>query len=234
LSTSRLPIETIFLDAGGVLVWPNWSRASDVLREQGVEVDPARLAAADPLARYSIDRSEKIAASDDQRRGWEYFDLVLTHAGVELSEKTDAALVALQQYHREHNLWEHLPEFVKPALRDLRASGYRLVVVSNANGKLHILFDRLGLTPLVDVLLDSTVEHVEKPDPRFFRLALDRSGGRAESTVHVGDLYHVDVVGARSAGLSAILVDEADLQKDADCPRIRNISELPGAFNHLI
>jgi HAD superfamily hydrolase (TIGR01549 family) len=217
-----------------VLVWPNWSRVSGVLRERGVEVDAATLAAADPLARYSIDRSEKIAASDDQRRGWEYFDLVLTHAGIELSEKTDAALVDLQRYHQEHNLWEHSPHFVIPVLKELRASGYRLVVVSNANGKLHLLFDRLGLTPLVDVLLDSAVERVEKPDPRFFRLALERSGGRAQSTVHVGDLYHVDVVGARSAGLPAILVDEGDLQKDADCPRIRDIRELPAALDRLI
>ncbi|HSP14201.1 MAG TPA: HAD family hydrolase [Thermoanaerobaculia bacterium] len=225
-------IETIFLDAGGVLVWPNWTRVSAALREHGVFVDAAQLAAADPPARFSIDRSEFVAGSDDQRRGWEYFDLVLAHAGVTLSERTTAALGDLLRYHREHNLWENVPDFVMPALQKLRASGYRLVVVSNANGTVHSLLDRLGLAPLLDAIFDSAVEKLEKPDPRFFRLALERAGARPQTTVHVGDLYHVDVVGARSAGLSAILVDEGDLQRDADCPRIRNVGELPGFLAH--
>ncbi len=221
------PIDTIFLDAGGVLVWPNWTRISQALHAHRVTVPPDRLAAADPLARLSLDRSEVMTASTDQRRGWTYFDLVLTHAGVPLSDDTAAALNDLQDYHRQMNLWETVPDFVRPALQRLRTAGYRLVVVSNANGTLHRAFSRLGLAPLVDVILDSDVEGIEKPDPRFFQLALTRSGARAERTVHVGDLYHVDVTGARAAGLSAILVDEADLRPDADCPRIRNIAALP-------
>ena len=40
-------------------------------------------------------------------------------------------------------------------------------------------------------------------------------------------MYHVDVIGARTAGLRAILVDEGDLRPDADCPRIRTIAALP-------
>ncbi len=220
-------IETVFLDAGGVLVWPNWTRASDTLRRHGVNVSAEQLAAADPIARFTLDRSEIITASDDQRRGWEYFDLMLMHAGIELSDQTAAALADLLEYHLEHNLWEYVPEFVKPALREMRASGRRLVVVSNANGTVHSLFTRLGLAPLVDVIIDSALEHLEKPDPRLFHRALDRAGARAETTVHVGDLYHVDVIGARSAGLSAILVDQGDLHTEADCPRIRDLSELP-------
>ena len=220
-------IDTIFLDAGGVLVWPNWVRISQALQTHDVAVAPDRLAAADPLARFSLDRAEVIEGSTDQRRGWTYFDLVLTHAGVPLSEHTVAALHDLQDYHRELNLWETVPDFVVPALRQLRTAGYRLVVVSNSNGTLHRVLARLDLAPFVDVILDSAVEGIEKPDPRFFELALSRSGAQAERTVHVGDLYHVDVTGARAAGLSAILVDEGGLRPDADCPRIQSIAALP-------
>jgi putative hydrolase of the HAD superfamily len=221
------PIETIFLDAGGVLVWPNWTRVSEALGAHDVAVSPERLAAADPLARLSIDQADLIAASTDQRRGWTYFDLVLTHAGVPLSEHTAAALDDLQAYHREENLWETVPGFVAPTLRQLRTAGYRLVVMSNANGTLHRAFTRLGLAPLVDMIVDSAIEGVEKPDRRFFEIGLTRSGAQAESTVHVGDLYHVDVTGARAAGLRAILVDEGDLRPDVDCPRIGSIAALP-------
>lgn len=220
-------IETVFLDAGGVLVWPNWTRVADTLRAHGVVVDPARLAAADPLARFAIDRAEIVAASTDQRRGYNFFELVFAQADVPLDDRTAAAGREIEAYHNEQNLWEVVPDYVVPTLQRLRGGGYRLVVVSNANGTLRRKFERVGLAPHVDVLLDSAVEGLEKPDPRFFELALQRSGARPESTVHVGDLYHVDVAGARSAGIGAVLVDEAWLHAEADCPRIRSIAELP-------
>ena len=55
---------------------------------------------------------------------------------------------------------------------------------------------------------------------------MERSGARKETTIHVGDFYHVDVVGARNAGLRAVLLDEAGLYTDADCPRVRSLPEL--------
>ena len=108
----------------------------------------------------------------------------------------------------------------------MRQRGLKLTIVSNANGKLHVLFERLALAGCVDCLLDSHVEGVEKPDPRFFELALARSGARRETTIHVGDLYQVDVVGARAAGLRAVLLDEGGLYPDVDCPRVRSLPEL--------
>jgi FMN phosphatase YigB (HAD superfamily) len=36
----------------------------------------------------------------------------------------------------------------------------------------------------------------------------------------------VDVVGARAAGLRGVLLDEAGLYPDADCPRVRSLAEL--------
>ena len=67
---------------------------------------------------------------------------------------------------------------------------------------------------------------IDLPDPRFFRLALDRVGASAATTIHVGDLYHVDVVGARAAGIRPVLLDVADLYPDADCERVRSLSAL--------
>jgi putative hydrolase of the HAD superfamily len=42
----------------------------------------------------------------------------------------------------------------------------------------------------------------------------------------VGDLYHVDVVGARAAGIRAVLVDQAGLYEGVDCVRVRSIEDL--------
>jgi HAD superfamily hydrolase (TIGR01549 family) len=219
-------IKTLFLDAGGVLIFPNWTRVSEGLAAHGVRVDPAVLAAAEPHAKLQIDNATTIASSTDSTRTFPYFNLVLEHAGIAQGPATDAALVELRAYHDAHNLWETVPGDVMPALARFRRLGLRLVVVSNANGTVHRCFDRCGLTPCFDVVLDSHVEGVEKPDRRFFDIALERSGAVPETTMHVGDIYHVDVVGARNASIQPMLLDPCDLYGGADCPRVRSLGEL--------
>ena len=56
---------------------------------------------------------------------------------------------------------------------------------------------------------------------------LERTGSRPETTIHLGDLYHVDVIGARSAGLRQLLLDPHDLYRGFDVDRIRRLGELP-------
>ena len=221
-----MPIHTVFLDAGGILVHPNWSRVSETLERHGVVVTAKALAASEPRAKQRLDCGGTIEATNDEQRGWTYFDLVLTEAGVPLTASTAAALLELNAYHRQFNLWETVPDDVAPALAALRARGLRLVVVSNANGTLLRLFARLGLAASFDVIFDSHVVGIEKPDPRFFQHALEKSGALPETTVHVGDLFHVDVVGARSAGIATILLDAGNLYAGYDCPRARTIGEV--------
>jgi HAD superfamily hydrolase (TIGR01549 family) len=225
-----VPIQTVFLDAGGVLVNPNWVRASEALAAHGVVVSAAALAAAEPAAKKRLDTGATIQATNDQQRGWTYFNLVLTEAGVTLSDATAAALADLHVYHQQHNLWETMPDDVMPSLASLRAAGFRLVVVSNANGTLHRMFARLGLTPAFDAVFDSYDEGIEKPDPRFFQRALERTGSAAETTIHVGDIYNVDVVGARAANVTPVLLDAGGLYENCDCLRVRSLTDLVGAL----
>ncbi|HOC18463.1 MAG TPA: HAD-IA family hydrolase [Vicinamibacterales bacterium] len=218
-------IQTVFLDAGGVLVVPNWRRIADTLAAHGVETTPEALARADPHARFDLDVTKGRNASD-QQRGWLYFNLVLEKAGVALTHRTEAALAELHAYHEQVNLWEQVPDGVVEALDRMRRAGLRLVVVSNSNGRLRVLFDRLGLSRKVDAMLDSQEEGVEKPDRRLFDLALERTAAARESTLHAGDLYYVDVEGARAAGLRAVLIDPLGLYRDFDCERVASLGEL--------
>jgi putative hydrolase of the HAD superfamily len=227
----RTSVRALLLDAGGVLVRPSFARVAQALRAHGVKADPSALAAAEPRAKRALDRPPSPGFATDAERGWHYFDLVLDEAGIPRSPATVAALREVKAWHDRHCLWEDVPEGVRPSLERLRAAGLGLAVVSNTNGTLRHLFDRLGLTSAFDTILDSTVEGIEKPDPRIFRLALERLGEKAEMALHVGDVYYVDVVGARAAGIRPILVDEAGLYPEADCPRVRSLAELAA---HLV
>jgi HAD superfamily hydrolase (TIGR01549 family) len=219
-------IETVFLDAGGVLVNPNWDRVAAALGRHGVAISASALEAAEPHAKKQLDTGQAIQATNDSTRGWLYFNLVLQHAGIALSAATEAALRELAEYHTQFNLWESVPPEVPDALDRLRAAGHRLVVVSNSNGTLRKIFARLDLARHFDVLIDSSDVGVEKPDPRIFQLALERAGARPETTLHAGDFYHVDVVGARAAGLQAWLIDAAGLYADHDVTRVPSLAAL--------
>lgn len=220
-------IDTVSFDAGGVLVNPNWRRVADALRAHGVNADPAALEAAEPAAKKRFDRAPTIEKTNDAQRGWLYFNHVLEGAGLTPSGATDAALNELQVYHTENNLWESVTPGAREALEEIRSRGITSIIVSNANGRLHALLDRLDLTRYFDVIVDSFVEQVEKPDPRLFRIAMGRAGAVPERTLHVGDLYHVDVAGARAAGMHPLLIDSGDLYRGADCPRVRSVADVP-------
>jgi len=224
-------VKVLLLDVGGVLVRPNFDRLAGALSAHGVFANPEAMAAAEPRVKRILDRPPSPGFSTDAERGWHYFNLVLGQAGVPRSAATDAALAEVKAWHDQHCLWEDVLPGVRTGLERLLEAGLRLAAVSNSNGTLRRLFDRLGFTPFFEVILDSQVEGVEKPDPRLFHLALEKLEAPAADALHAGDFYNVDVVGARAAGIRPVLVDEADLYADADCPRVASLAELAA---HLV
>lgn len=216
---------TVFLDAGGVLVYPNWQRAADTLARHGVSVEPAALAAAEPAVKRSLDVAPTVRATNDSQRGFLYFDLILRGAGIDRSDATDAAMAELKAFNDLEGAWDEVFPDTMATLVRLREAGLRIVIVSNSNGTVRHLFQRIGLAPHVDLLIDSHEERVEKPNPRLFEIALERSGADRKATIHCGDLYEIDVVGARAAGLPAVLIDTAGIYGEVDCPRVRSLTE---------
>jgi HAD superfamily hydrolase (TIGR01549 family) len=223
-------VETLFLDAGGVLVNPNWRRVAEILTRHGAAADVAALVDAEPRAKRKMDTPEYVAASGDASRARRYFDLIFDLAGVPGGAAREAALAEVRAYHARENLWEDVPADVSASLGRFQDMGMSVVVVSNSNGKLRALLRRLGLFEYFSLVIDSFEEGVEKPDPRLFEIALDRIRGRRETTLHVGDFYEIDVVGARAAGLKAALLDVAGLYAAHDCPRFSSLTALADAL----
>jgi HAD superfamily hydrolase (TIGR01509 family) len=226
---SRASLDAILLDAGGVLVDPDWHRVSRLLARLGIDMPADRLLAAEPRARWTLDRPEHMDGVDDTRRAFLYYDLVLAGAG-RTEPVPPAVWEEVRAEHARSNLWRMVRPGVPEALARLRAAGLRLAVVSNANGTVVSLMQDVGLLSYFDTILDSFVEGVEKPSPEIFRRALSRVDARPERALHVGDLYQVDVLGARSAGVAAALIDTGDFYADTDCPRFSSLPALVDAL----
>ena len=57
------------------------------------------------------------------------------------------------------------------------------------------------------MVIGSADAGVSKPDPQIFGLATAALGVAPGQTVHVGDLYEYDILGARAAGLIPVLLE---------------------------
>jgi putative hydrolase of the HAD superfamily len=101
--------------------------------------------------------------------------------------------------------------------------GLRLAVVSNADGSVERGLTTQGLRSHLELVVDSAVVGVEKPDPRIFAHAIATLGCAPDRALHVGDMYFADVAGARSAGIHAILLDPFDDWPAADCLRLPSL-----------
>ena len=92
---------------------------------------------------------------------------------------------------------------------------YRLGVISNNFGNTRGWCDEYHLSPLLDIVVDSAVVGVLKPEAGIFHTAL--SGLRVSPTeaIYAGDTYSDDVVGAKGVGMwTAWLVGK----EDKECP----------------
>jgi putative hydrolase of the HAD superfamily len=84
----------------------------------------------------------------------------------------------------------------------------------------------LDIAAHFDLLIDSHLVGLRKPDAAIFHYALEKLDVAPHEAVYIGDSYGHDVLGAQNAGLRAILLDPLDLYLESDCPRVHALSEL--------
>jgi putative hydrolase of the HAD superfamily len=120
---------------------------------------------------------------------------------------------------------------VPDTLRALRASGHRLVVVSNWDVSLHEQLAATGLDAFVDGAVSSAEAGAGKPHPDIYERALDVAGVEAADAMMVGDSPDMDIAGALSLGIRSVLVDRWGVaEAPAGAYRIASLAELPAVI----
>lgn len=219
-----MELELVLLDAGNTVVFLSHEAVADIVTSHGHVVDARALARVEGVAKRRY--AELLRAGVSHEDGWGlYLTTLLEQAGLP-PEPARAAIAPLRRAHDAFNLWRCVPDDLRPALARLRALGIRVAIVSNSEGRLPELFERLGLGEAFETVVDSHFEGVRKPDPELFRRALSRLGVAAERSVYLGDIPEVDVDGARAAGMEAVLVDALGFYPEhTGSPRVRSVGE---------
>jgi HAD superfamily hydrolase (TIGR01509 family) len=227
-------IDTVFLDVGNTLISIDFEWVATELGSRGVRTTAESLRRAEAGARPKYSRRlfvDEVAAGTDLFRTYLIAMIEALPAALHLSPAEFDALITdlrrvLRPDGRASVLWHSVMPGVPEALGRMQALGLRLVVVSNSDGTVEQSLVDAGLRSYMTLVVDSAVAGVEKPDPRIFLHALESAGALARHTVHVGDIYHADVVGARAAGIHALLLDPYDDWNGVDCPTARHLSEV--------
>jgi putative hydrolase of the HAD superfamily len=222
------PIRAVFLDAGGTLIHLDERLILEVLAGAGSPRDAVAYRAADLAARRAVSERMRRGELVDDRTRWRIWAETLL-SRLECTElEVDAVRASVRSHSEAGRLWSRIEPGTVAALDALRRDGLVVSVVSNSDGRVEGFLATAGLLPHLDFVIDSAVVGVEKPDPRVFAIACARAGVPPDQAIHVGDVYEVDVLGARAAGLTPVLFDPDDMVPDADCARIRRLDELPG------
>ncbi len=207
----RKKIKAVFFDAGGTLFRPYPSVGEIYARSAlayGLKCDPKLLEQTfytawkkrGGLASLGTDTSE------EKERAWWYSlvkEVISPHGEI---PEFDQFFHVLHRSFEEKELWEIFPE-VPEVLKELRSRGITIGIVSNWDLRLAKLLVNLDLHSQIDFFVSSSLCGATKPEPKIFHQALQLAKSKPEETLHVGDTYEEDVVGAKAVGIHPLLID---------------------------
>lgn len=121
--------------------------------------------------------------------------------------------------------WDQIHPGTRDAL-DRIGQNFRIAVISNSDGGIERILSRCGIADCFESITDSGIVGVEKPRREIFEVALEKMKARADESLYVGDMYSVDYVGARNAGMQAVLLDVAGAYSERELPRVESLAKL--------
>lgn len=218
-------VAAVLFDAGGTLIHIDGQRfcAAAGLAWTESAFDAAENAAVASVQRFVQSHPD----STDRERLPLFLDAILAELSV-APEARHAAARAIAEEHGRYNLWSRAYPDAPAALEILSRRGYRLAVISNADGRVRALLEHAGLSAFFELIVDSSEAGVEKPDARIFRLATERLGLEPRACAYVGDIYEIDFVGALGAGLQALLIGTGAAPEGV--PRVATLTALLEVF----
>jgi putative hydrolase of the HAD superfamily len=129
-----------------------------------------------------------------------------------------------------HHRWELFPD-VEPVLAELKSLGIKTGIISNWDTRLAGILDKLGMSEYLDFIVSSATVGRFKPDPEIFKMGMRRVGALPEHSLHVGDHYYADVLGARSVGITPVLINRSNTHANLDCIWINDMRSLLEFFD---
>ncbi|HYJ45674.1 MAG TPA: HAD-IA family hydrolase, partial [Pyrinomonadaceae bacterium] len=189
----------VLFDAGGTLTHPDWDRLALIAgQETGAAFEPTvmRRALGERLREFDAQLFETSAVSAHSKRpGWLFHDMF---RALEVDEEACERLAAkLLEAHEQKHLWCGLDPQAARVVAQLKSGGLRVGVISNTeDGRLEELFEMMEIATHFELLIDSYLVGLRKPEAAIFNHALERLNVAPDEAAYIGDSYGHDVLGA--------------------------------------
>src|SRR5262249_47090874 len=159
-------------DFGNTISHLDHACIAEVITRHARPVSATEVAVAEYHGKAAVDAQFRARhQANDQTRQQPYFDAMM-HA-LDVPEEARLAIAdALRVENARASLWRVIHDDTPALFTELRARGYTLGIVSNADGRIAGALADTGLAPHFTAVIDSHVVGVEKPDARIFQLAL--------------------------------------------------------------
>ena len=134
----------------------------------------------------------------------EYFRHICREIGVEANPRQIARAVELRlEYLRSILLpRDHTVE----TLTELKASGYRLGLISDCSSEVPLLWPETPFAALLDGAIFSCEVKLTKPDPSIYRMVCDSLEVAPDRCLYVGDGGSSELTGAVEFGMDPVLI----------------------------
>jgi putative hydrolase of the HAD superfamily len=209
----------IFFDVGNTLLFPNLSRMLAPL-PQDRRPTLENWQALERRTKREFDDS-LLQGKVDHSFWWTFHTYLLQ----QLNAADDGIRDSLVENTQNSANWDHILPGTRDALERIRQE-YAIAVISNADGKIDAVLRRCGIVDCFASITDSGNVGHEKPHPAIFEAALREMKASPAESLYVGDVYSVDYVGARNAGMQAVLFDIAGAYRDQEFPRVESLVDL--------
>jgi len=187
--------DAVIFDLGGVVMGSPLHAIADYERELGIPSGFVNRQVVATGAGGAWSRLERGEVGLDAF--YPLFDAECAAAGHALSARTMMERIAVAAQPRPRMLG---------AIRVIRARGLRTAALTN-NWIGDGTRERDWLDDVFDVVVESALEGVRKPDPRIYRVALERLGVAPAATVFLDDIGR-NLKPARELGMTTIKVDD--------------------------
>ena len=208
----------IFFDVGNTLLFPNRAK---MLAPVSSDRHPT-LEQWQALERRTKQKFDQGMQSGRVDHGfwWTFHTYLLEDLGEDMGVRN-----ALVENTRNSANWDRILRGTRDALLRI-GQNFRIAVISNADGGIGRVLSRCGIADCFESVTDSGIVGVEKPHPKIFAAALETMQVRPDESLYVGDVYSVDYLGARNAGMRAVLFDVAGAYRDRKLPRVESMEQL--------
>ena len=208
----------IFFDVGNTLLFPNRAK---ILAPIPSDRHPTleQWQALERRTKHEFDQG-MLGGRVDHGFWWIFHTYLLHQLGADASVRE-----VLVENTRKSASWDRILPGTRDAL-DRIGQNFRIAVISNSDGRIEHVLSRCGIADCFESITDSGTVGVEKPRAEIFESALGAMRARADESLYVGDVYSVDYVGARNAGMQAVLFDLAGAHRDRELPRVESLAQL--------